>query len=1588
MNNDKDIAIVGMGCVFPGARDLGQYWSNLVNGVDAVGEPPGTRWRDHKNFGGRPDHEAPLPGRRAGFLPANIAYDPLPHRVLPNLVRHGDPDQFLMLDIIDRALKDAQVGEDDPVRRRTDVIIGRGGYPTGKLTEMALRVEMIDTILTLLDWRMPDIFNPERRAELDRILRTGITPKDVDNISTAIPNLTANRAANRLNLRGTAYTVDAACASSLLAIEQAMWRLRNGQCDLAVAAGLFLSLNPTFLYVFSSVGALSQAQVIRPFDRRADGLLAGEGGGAVVLKRLADACRDGNPIYAILKGAGSASDGKEVDVMAPATSGQIKALEIAYTDAGIDRDSVEFLEAHGTGTVAGDLTEIATIKHFFGTCKGGVTGRTMGSVKSMLGHLMPAAGMASFIKAALALSNRIMPPSLHCEEPRPELEDSPFYVLCKTRPWTQHPQRGPRRAGINSFGFGGINAHVVLEEVATPVTGSRTVVSFDGIAASQPRPFVSAVRRPVELLALSAATREALVEKLHALEAFVQKDKSGATLADIAFSLSKDVNRSDPVKLALVCEAVDELREALSQWTEQLAAGEDLAGDEAAYFSESASSPPGKIACVVPGMGFPGLIGNYPDHLLDLCLHFPEVRAEFDLFEDRDRHSEDPLPTSVLFSPPPHLPNEARARLKGRLAPPKADEIKIKGVIPSERCLSGIGVSLGNWLSWALFRQFGVSVDMITGQSQGEIVALCAAGMGEFHDAIPGYWKSLTLDPNLANDARMAFVLASPERLAPLLARHPDTVISIHMAPQAVILGGNRESLESILAELYTEDVVGNILPYGAIHTPHLSHVRTPVAELFENENWVERKRQFEVYSSITADRFPDEGEQVLETMMMNIDQPLRVWQTLRKMYDDGARVFIQVGGGHVAAHLEGLLPDAGPAVAAATDSDVREPLVQLAHFAATLFTAGVPLDFSPLFKHRPLRLVDLASPQADAGSSRAIPLRVHWDPLAPHREAVAAAQPAAPAPAPVDPAPAPTVFQTDRALPVLGKIVEMVPGQRVVVERPLSLEEDLLLHDHLFVSSGPKPASERIPILPLTVSIELAAETASLLAPGLTVIGLEDVRGRRWVHVQEGAPNVLRLEATLLSADEQTHVQRFRVSLTFDGTASFSATALLAPSYRNDLDLAFSDPGDAGPWPYTAEQVYGERLMFHGPAFRGITGLHQMGNPASTVTLTVLPKDRLFASLPEPELFTDPCLLDCMGQTFGLWACAHGHTILPIGLEKVELYGPPAPPGTELLLRLEITGCDPELRQIRCNMEVVLPDGQPLVRMRGWTDWMLNWPERYATSMRLPERYTLAEEVAVPGLPEGAVCMVVTRAELKNVELGWVASLYLHSNECATLQSATLDAAGDASRARDIVYGLACAKDAVRTWWARSFGGELPHPSEFCTGHDALGRPFLEPADDPTLPCLSLAHSEGGYVALVASQPVGVDLEPLSRDVTAILGDFATPEERALIAPFLEAQPHEVWATRLWCAKEAVSKALGTGLQGRPRDFAAVDVEADGSLLVQHQPSGQRLVVLTRRWNDYILATTTLQRETGLAPVPSDEALATQSGWPGTGGP
>src|SRR5262249_46223395 len=276
--------------------------------------------------------------------------------------------------------------------------------------------------------------HPEHSAdELDAVrhaMKKALPTISAETVGGLIPNIVVGRVANRLDLMGPAYTVDAACASSLIAVQLAQRPLVDGDCDLMLAGGSQVWMPVPTLNVFSQLGALSRRQQLRPFDKDADGTLLGEGIGMVVLKRAADARRDGDRIYALIRGVGVSSDGRGVSVMAPRVEGEETALRRAYEAAGVDPQTVAVIEAHGRATPVGAVVELQALRRVFGDRTGELPRCAIGSVKSMISHTMPAAGVAGIIKAALALHHRVLPPTLHCDEPNPELDldASPFYV--------------------------------------------------------------------------------------------------------------------------------------------------------------------------------------------------------------------------------------------------------------------------------------------------------------------------------------------------------------------------------------------------------------------------------------------------------------------------------------------------------------------------------------------------------------------------------------------------------------------------------------------------------------------------------------------------------------------------------------------------------------------------------------------------------------------------------------------------------------------------------------------------------------------------------------------------------------------------------------------------------------------------------------------------------------------------------------------------------------------------------------------------------------------------------------------------------
>ncbi len=594
MGQQPPIAIVGMAVLLPGAADLDSYWHNLVNGVDAITDVPANRW-DASFYA--PEGTVSPPGsgliscRRGGFVDGFAEIDAAQFGIMPSSVAVAEPDQLIALQVAASAVADVGGEQRLPARDRIGVILGRGGYVTQGLVRLEQRVRTPRQLIRTLSELAPEL----AAEQLDRIRDAFITqvgPYGHDAAIGLVPALVASRIANRLDFRGPAYTVDAACASSLVAVDQAVGELARERCDLVLAGGVHHCDNLLIWSILAQLQVLSPSQRMRSFDRAADGLLIGEGTGMVALKRLADAERDGDHIYAVIRGTGVASDGRGGSLFNPDPDGQALAAQRAWRAAGLDPaepGSVGLLEASGTATPASDQAELASVARAFGPADGNSKRAVIGSVKSMIGHTMSTGGIAALIKAALAVHHGILLPTLGCENPHPAMARTRFRTISSAEQWELGGDQRIRRAAVNSFGFGGISTHAVVEQHP----GQRHV--------RPPRRSVT-IREPERVLRLAADSPAGIAALL---------DGDGAATAGDGCRLG--VIGPTPERLAFARRAVTK--------------GEAWRGGNDVWFSPQPllrTPSSGRVAFV-----FPGLEAEFAPRVDDVAAHFglrvPEV---------------------------------------------------------------------------------------------------------------------------------------------------------------------------------------------------------------------------------------------------------------------------------------------------------------------------------------------------------------------------------------------------------------------------------------------------------------------------------------------------------------------------------------------------------------------------------------------------------------------------------------------------------------------------------------------------------------------------------------------------------------------------------------------------------------------------------------------------------------------------------------------------------------------------------------------------------------------------------------------------
>ncbi|RUQ41033.1 MAG: type I polyketide synthase [Candidatus Competibacteraceae bacterium] len=941
---NSDIAIVGMAALFARAPDLAGYWYNILNRVDAIGMPP-PEWGAERLLDPSSEDLARLYTCHGGFLGELSRFDPRAFGIMPVSLTGGEPDQFHALELAQRALADAGLGEGGYAPERTGIILGHGIHPNRASVNGVQHGVVLDQTVALLRGLLPHL-DAAAAAQIRTLLKQELLPLDTDGIPGLVPNMMTGRIANRLNLMGPNYILDAACASSLIAVDAAMNELRRGNADLMLAGGINTSTPPLVYMVFCRLGALSRNSRIQPFAAGADGTLLGEGGGVLVLKRLDDALRAGDRIYAVLKAVGQASDGRAKGLMAPRLEGEVLAMRRAWQQAGLDPASAGLIEAHGTGIPLGDQTEIEALRQVLGARRGAIPDVALGSVKSMIGHCIPAAGAAALIKTALALYHRLLPPTLAGEvNPRLGLEHGRLYLNTETRPWI-HGGPAPRRAGVNAFGFGGINTHAILEEAP----------------GADPQPLAAFLGRRwcpgSELLVFSQADRPALLAQLAQLHQRLDQEPA-LDLHTLAAALWRQ-RGADGERLALVAADIAGVQKRLAVALDKLAdpCRERLQTRDGLYFN--ARPVPGRVALL-----FPGENSQYPDMLRALTIEFAELRRGFDFLDGLYGGERDQAPSQAIFPPPTGLDAEAQAVLQAQL---RGMELGSEAVFAADRAL------------FQLLSALGIRADALLGHSTGENAALVASGMPQLDEAALGasiramnaLYRGLEADGAIP-DGQLLSVGALPlDAARAVLAADPRLHLTMDNCANQFILFGPREAIAGAHEQLRQQGGFCSVLTLDrGYHTPLMAPMAAAFRRLFEDVEFVASATPT-LYSCVTAAPFPAAPEAIRDTAAAQYRQPVRFRESIENLYRDGVRVFIEAG---PESHLSAFVRDTlrgRPHLAVACDDRRRGAGEQLRYLLGALFAEGVPLDLDLL--HAGCQVAEHAPPVAPYLST-AIPL-------------------------------------------------------------------------------------------------------------------------------------------------------------------------------------------------------------------------------------------------------------------------------------------------------------------------------------------------------------------------------------------------------------------------------------------------------------------------------------------------------------------------------------------------------------------------------------------------------------------------------------
>ena len=1248
------VAVVGLGCVFPGAPDVAAFWDNIVAGRRSISDAPPDRL-DPGFFGDVSGGGAgSLTTRRGGFVGDDaLLFEPGRFGIMPVAVDDAEPDQMMALKTAASALDDAGgLGEVD--HERVGVILGRGGYLTPALSRLDQRVRTSSQLVEALRTLVPDLDEDQLRAVRDEFAGQLGELRPESSIGL-VPNLAASRIANRFDFGGPAYTLDAACASSLIAVDAALAELESGRCDAVLAGGVHHCHDVTLWSVFSQLGALSPSGEIRPYSRHADGILVSEGTGLLVLERLSDAERHGHRVYATIAATGVASDGRHATLMSPRVEGQVLALERAYRRADVDPLTIGLVEGHGTATPAGDRAELETLGQVFGAPIGSAHRAVLGSVKSNIGHAMPAAGAAGLIKTVLAVHHGVLPPTLSAEEPHPALADTRFRLLAEAEDWAS-PSAERRRAGVNAFGFGGIDAHVVVEQHGA----APAPVRADGRPATRASARTDAVtedRRGFGVAGILLQGRDAadLAGQLQAI-------------GDAPRAVPKAGDATGPARLAIV----DPTPKRLELAARVLAKGEPWRGRNDVWFEpEGLVAAGGRVAFVFPGVEptFDADLDGVAEWLDSTGGSSVPGHAASDLEHQARRIYETGLLLHEALGRLGIRPDDVAGHSLGEwtgvfaaelIAPDRATDF-LEGLEPGSMELSGV-----------------VFVALGCGADTADEVVRGLDGMVVSHDNCPH--QSVICGPE--DSVREAMTRLAARKVLAQEMPFRSGFHTPHFAPHTDIVRyhWDRMPLQAPRVPMWSATTCR---PYpseaDAVRQLAVDHLLQPV-----------RFRQL-------VQAMHDDGVRVFVQMGVG---------SLVAFADDTLKGRPQVAVSAAASANPGLAQLAR--VAAALWVEGVDVDIAAVFGPATPATAASGQDRTSAGDSGPKMRLSLGTPLVrlpartpNGGTKPAFPappatpreppldamspvLRAELDALLSETThastAVAAAAAAAPS------------RTSDGAAPRLPSSWPGIPRQETVSVDTSTMP---FLRDHCFIRQrvGWEEQSDLFPVVPMTTMVEMLKEAAQRLAPELVVTHLERIRAFRWLTAAPATSVTITANRT----------GPLEVEVAIDGYAR--ATVHLAPSAPPAPPSSFGPLRNPRPSPRDPEQLYAEHWMFHGPSFQGMRSIAALGDDGIDGTVEAL--SPLGATL------------DNAGQLYGWWLMASASRdflALPQSIDRIDFFGPPPSPGELVETKVRIT--DLAARSMAADLELFF-EGALFVRITRWVDRRFDSDEQLWAALR-----------------------------------------------------------------------------------------------------------------------------------------------------------------------------------------------------------------------------------------------------------------------------